>query len=513
MSLNPNSNDDLLKTLGVERDRDTYKINSAYHITLVLKNLTDKIDELRKSQSTISEQPKKSEISKNIDELRKASLDILFTEYEKQYDKFDASSESKKIDPKAIAALSKSNQEVLKDHIEYCEKNGLKPNQYLLLNSNVIKKLAQDYVDAHNQILAASKKLSRAEFEEALISGHDEHSKKNDFDTSSNLPLNAVIIGHSDYIKKLQLNKEDGASNKFDSCSSRTSHALSNSEFEKVYTSIKSLPHKQDQDIYNKLEESLRDFSSSIMSGLRFNKKPDSSIKSTPPIPFINHFSVTLDSIVKSFSKTGNGNGLFENINGNPMTLASEGHSFQIPQPWLTGSKSLQSWFSSTTTSLFTSFPKSAEQNQEPNKQEPDSGYDPNLQQKIIQSVKKNLVQRRSTPPPHQKPPSPEAAKEAKKATPVPMRKASSALAGPARDATPPAQIRRTSSDPAATREINKKLEIEFFGIGTKRHREHPKSTHPDAEQRRRRKQPDANGPRGSTASTLHPSPNKRTRR
>ena len=97
MSLNPNSNDDLLKTLGVQRDRDTYKINSTSHITLVLKNLTEEINKLRTSQSTINEQPKKSEISKNIDELRKASLDILFTEYEKQYNLFDHSEETTKL--------------------------------------------------------------------------------------------------------------------------------------------------------------------------------------------------------------------------------------------------------------------------------------------------------------------------------------------------------------------------------------------------------------------------------
>ena len=133
MSLNSTSNDALLISLGVERDGDIYKVNSTSHITLVLKNLTEEINKLRKSQPTISEQLKKSEILKNIDELRKASLDILFTEYEKQYDEFDASSESKKIDPKAIESGFKSNQSRIDadlwcyNHWKYCRRIFLFP--------------------------------------------------------------------------------------------------------------------------------------------------------------------------------------------------------------------------------------------------------------------------------------------------------------------------------------------------------------------------------------------------
>ena len=115
------------------------------------------------------------------------------------------------------------------------------------------------------------------------------------------------------------------------------------------------------------------------------------------------------------------------------------------------------------------------------------------------------------------------AEQEAKKATPVPMRRASSAPApssrmqakpveptpptirtssahpAPARAAPPPAQMRRASS---AHREISSRPGIAFFGKGTKKHRDHPNSTHPDAETRKR-KQPEANGPSSPTASKL----------
>jgi hypothetical protein len=227
----------------------------------------------------------------------------------------------------------------------------------------------------------AQKKLTKEEFERVLKEEYD--PEKNEFKKNElNLALNTMLIRHPEFINQFHKNNNSQNPPNFFS-----NEVLKISEF----------------------------ISSSINDVLKLDK-PSNAIKSTPLIPSINQvqsvFSVTLDSIVKSFSKTENGNGLFENINGNPIPLASEGHPFQVPQQWLTGSESLQSWFSSTTTFLFTSIPKSVKQDQEPNKQEPNSDDDHNLKQKIRESVIKNLAQRRSTPPPNQKPPpSPEKAR------------------------------------------------------------------------------------------------------
>ena len=133
-----------IEALGAKKnEHGFYDINSETHFTNdVLIKLTNKIDELKISQSTTSEQPKKSEISKNINELRTATLDILFSDYTKQYSTFAESSASKEIAQETFEAEFKSHQERLKAYIEYCQEEGLKPNQYSFLNLDV-KKLAQ----------------------------------------------------------------------------------------------------------------------------------------------------------------------------------------------------------------------------------------------------------------------------------------------------------------------------------------------------------------------------------
>ncbi len=480
MSLNPNSNDDLLKNLGVERDQDTYKINlnSTSHITLVLKNLTDKIDELRKSQSTISEQPKKSEISKNIDELRKASLDILFTEYKKQYDDFDASIKSKKIDPEALEAGFKSHQEALKAYIEYYQKEGLKPNQYSLLNSDV-KKLAKCYEEAHNQGLSASKKLSRAEFEEVLISGNDEHSKKIDFDTSSNLPLNAVIIRHSDCIKELKSPKKE------DSFLSQVSSIIHKS-FSDASKSLTNINPDNDW--------GTESWNSGISKGLGFNSNSPSH-SSLPD---------TLSKFVNSIHefKAPGSIPFFEP----PPQWSQNLSGPNLPQPnWLNSALTQSTSFFTSLSGVFAS-----------EKQEPSTKDDKSIQAEIRRRVEKSLAER-LTASPKTKPNSHEEALERRKSSPaitppVPMRRASSAPLAPAR-AAPPVPMRRASSAPPGslkkTPTINKELRIEFFGGGTKGHKEHPDSDHPEAKRRREETRPEANGPSRPTASTFPPQTKK----
>ena len=331
----------------------------------------------------------------------KLQLQSLLDENKQLQDIISQNSTNNKIKSDALAK-QKTNDETTLNILfsEYC-------NSYKF----IIK--ASNSPHNSNEEKDAQKELTKEEFERVLKEEYD--PKKNEFKNNFNLNLilNLILIQYTESIKQLQSNKKDSTSNKFDSPLSKPSNALSNSELKKV-NSIKPLPHNQAQDIYDKMGESFRDFSSSIMSGLQFNKQPDSPIKSTPKTPLSNQaqsfFSDTLDSVVKSFSKTGNG--LFENTNGNPIHLASESRPFQIPQQWLTGSESLQSWLSCTTTSLFTSIPKSVKQEpnkQEPNKQEPDSGDDHNLQQRIRESVMASLA-KRHTPPLQTKPTSPEKA-------------------------------------------------------------------------------------------------------
>lgn len=324
MSLNPNSNDDLLKTLGVERDLDTYK-NSAYHITLVLKNLTDKIDELRKSQSTISEQPKKSEISKNIDELKKASLDILFTEYTNQYNLF---------------ALSKETTQ---------PKN---PNA-LILN---------DEVDIQVKGITNSKKLSRAEFEEVLISGNDEHSKKIDFDTSSNLPLNAVIIRHSDCIEKLKSPKKE------DSFLSQVSSIIHKS-FSDASKSLKNINPDNDW--------GTESWTSGISKGLGFNSNSPSH-SSLPD---------TLSKFVNSIHE-------FKAPGSIPF--------FEPPPQWsqnLSGPNLPQHDWLNSVVNQSTSFFTSLSGVFAPEKQEPSTKDDKSIQAEIRRRVEKSLAERLTASP------------------------------------------------------------------------------------------------------------------
>ena len=485
MSLNSTSNDALLISLGVERDGDIYKVNSTSHITLVLKNLTEEINKLRTSQSTISEQPKKSEISKNIDELRKASLDILFTEYEKQYDEFNASSESKKIDPKAIEAGFKSNQEGLKAYIEYRQKEeGLNPNQYSPLNSDV-KKLAQDYVEAHNQGLAASKKLSRDEFEKALISGHDEHSKKIDFDTSFNLPLNAVIISHSDCIEQLKSPKKE------DSFLSQAS-----SKIEQSFGDISKSFQNINADNYWGTESW-----TAIGNGLKFNSNS------------LSHSSLpaTLSEFVNSINN-------FKAPGSIPF--------FETPPQWSQNSSASNlhqhDWLNSVVNQSTSFVTSSFSRFFAPEKQEPSKEGDEDIKEQMQQRIKKSLAERLTAP--HQtKPSSPEEAlksainasqsahneahKAMMKATAerrrasspaktlsAPMKRTSSAHPAPARAAPTPAPISRANSVPSQ-KPRPQDPRIAFFGKAAENH-----SANLEKDRR-----PNANGPKKSSASTLRP--------
>jgi hypothetical protein len=562
MPLNYNSNDVLLRSLGVERDRDTYKINSASHITLVLVNLTDKIDKLRKSQSTISEQQKKSEISKNIDELKKASLDILFTEYEKQYNLFTHSE---------LTTQAK--------------------NPYALISEYEVVIQAKG--------IANSKKLSRAEFEEVLISGHDKHSTTLDFDISSNLPLNIVIISHSDYIEKLKSSKPtipkyitDALSeiddfyndNNYKDNNDRINKKLGvlitfrestdanpsekktadNKIFDILYEfflelkekykntiSMQPLDRKKFEEQY-KLGNNEDDFALNFVinkyknlefSGVKIYEpqRIGKSLSNTPDIS--RELKSTWDSIVNGLKFNSDSTSYSLLPSSLPDTLSNLVKSinefkaptnlfFKIPNQWSQdsgGSDFQPSWLDSAVNKS-KSFVTSLSGVFGPQKLEPSPEDDRSIQEEMRQKVKESLAKRFTTSP-EKKTSSPEKAKsgatraslmvqneanataEKRKrvssSPPAQMRRTSSAHPAPLR-AAPPAQMRRISSAPPAPREINQELKIEFLGKGTKKHREHPHSEHPEAN--KKSKLPNANGPKDPSASNLHPQPLKRPR-
>jgi curved DNA-binding protein CbpA len=156
---------------------------------------------------------------------------------------------------------------------------------------------------------------------------------------------------------------------------------------------------------------------------------------------------------------------------------------------------------------------KSTKTSPEPKKKEPEKTYaEETLGKKIREKLKRREQEERVAEAIKMaQAASLRAQEEAKKAAPpTQMRRTSSSHPGPARDA-PPANNQRASS---FSTELPRRdtSRIAFFGKGTKGHREHPKSNHPEAK-RRKAGCPEANGPRNSTAYSLDHSTTKTTRR
>ena len=251
----PVAEKDSLLSLGVTKDQNgSYKLNPETHKSITLENLANECKRLQETLHSTSDSQKKLEVSEKIDKVNTATLDILFSEYEKNYKLFKESGVAEKIDG-----------------------NGQKE-----------KARAQD------ELIIVNQRLSKKEFERVLKEEYN--PEKNEFSKNfdSNLVLNMLLISNPESFKQFHSKtttpspalSESKSSNKnpFDSFSSFISETKTNidslsSEVLEIFQATNSQHRSQSQPQQKTPQPTNYDMR---RSGAPFNADPTRNANTAP---------------------------------------------------------------------------------------------------------------------------------------------------------------------------------------------------------------------------------------